>query len=156
MKSYQGSREYIAFCYSVKDRNAAETIAAKLNDERIRVWSTQRGCCVKRRDELERLAEARTVLILVSKNWLADETCKMQVRAATELGKQLVMLFLNGVDLMQHEDVRMMLGRDVRMIDYLPESAWVCWKELMELEAVTDCKMDLDEKPDTKRTGWFS
>ena len=155
MKSYQGKREFIALCYCVKNRNAAESIAEQLGNERIRVWSTSHGCCVKKRDELERLAEARTVIILVTRDWLRDDTCKMQLRAAAELDKQLVMLFKDHTDLMQHEDLRMMLPRSVTMLDYMPESAWVTMQELFNLECITDCRMDLDEVPDTKKTGLF-
>lgn len=153
MEVYQGKSDFIAVCFAKEDRSTAEALIAKLQEECLRVWSSERGCNVKKKDDAARFAECRTALILISKDWLESETCAMQLRAAAEQDKAYVLLFLGGTNLMGKEDLRMLLSRSARMIDYAPDDASACTEELLGLECITDCRMAEGEAPDLKKTG---
>lgn len=153
MEVYQGKSDFIAVCFAKDNRSTAETLIEKMQAQRLRVWSSERGCNVKKKDDAARFAECRTAVILISKDWLKSETYAMQLRAAAEQEKALVLLFLEGANLVGKEDLRMLLSRAVRMIDYAPEEDAVCMEELLGLECITDCRMAEDEEPDLKKSG---
>ena len=153
MEVYQGKAEFLALCFAKENRSTADALIARLHEKRLRVWSSDRGCNVKKKDDAARFAESRTVLILISKEWLESESCIMQVRAAAEQDKALVLLFLEGADLMGKDDIRLLLSRSVRMIDYNPADDAECMEELLGLDCVRDCAMAEGEAPDLKKTG---
>ncbi len=48
MEVYQGKLDFIAVCFAKDDRSTAETLIEKLHAKRLRVWSSERGCNVKK------------------------------------------------------------------------------------------------------------
>ena len=155
MKSYQGNDAYIALCFSTENRNAAEQIAAALNAERFRVWGCKKGCRIREPEELGRFASAYTVMILISKEWLADDDCILQLQGAAKLEKPTVLLFLDGADLTGNPAIQAVVNRSMRMIDFDPQHTEECMAELRDLTCITDCQMAPDEKPNVKKTGLF-
>ena len=153
MEVYQGKSDFIAVCFAKDDRSTAESLIEKLLEKRLRVWSSERGCNVKKKDDAARFAECRTALLLISKDWLESETCAMQLRAAAEQEKALVLLFLNGANLVGKDNLNAMISRSARMIDYAPDDDAAWMEELLELECIRDCMMTDDEEPDLKKTG---
>lgn len=150
MESYQGSADFIAVCSAAKNRTAASRIIRQLQSEKLRVWVADKGFNAQRREDLERLSQCRTALILVSKQWLADENCVNQLRAASALERQTVLLFLDETDLNGVETVQSALNRSMRMISYQQDSdEWV--KELKTLDCVTDCLLQDGEQPEMKK-----
>ena len=153
MEVYQGKSDFIAVCFAKNDRSTAESLIEKLQEKRLRVWSSERGCNVKKKDDAARFAECCTALLLISKDWLESETCAMQLRAAAEQEKALVLLFLNGANLVGKDNLNAMISRSTRMIDYVPDDDAAWMEELLELECIRDCMMTADEEPDLKKTG---
>ena len=155
MESYQGNADFIAVCSSAKNRSAASKIIKRLQSEKLRVWVGDKGFNVQRREDLERLSQCRTALILVSKQWLADENCVNQLKAATTLERQTVLLFLDESDLTGNETVQSMLNRSARMISYQADSdEW--FKELKALDCITDCTLNDGEQPEMKKVSLWS
>ncbi len=153
MEVYQGKLDFIAVCFAKDDRSTAEALIEKLYAKRLRVWSSERGCNVKKKDDAARFAQCRTALILISKDWLESETCAAQLRAAAEQEKAIVLLFLGGADLVGRDDLNALLSRSVSMIDYAPDNDADCMAELLGLECIQDCAMPEGEEPDLKKTG---
>ena len=150
MVSYQGNADFIAMCFAMKNRSAATKIVSRLQQEQLRVWVADKGFSVQRKENLERLAVCRTALILVSKQWLADELCVGQLKAAAALERQVVLLFLDESELTGNDAVQAMLPRSARLLSYSADSEdWL--KELLELECITDCKRAAGEDPQNKR-----
>ena len=153
MEVYKGKSDFIALCYAQQNRDAAEQIVDKLNQERFRVWTNDRGCNPKKKADAVRLAESRVAVILISKDWIADEKYTNQLRGAAHIQKQLVLLFLDDTDMSKHEELNMLLNRSVRMMDFKPDAPEDCFSVLMTLDCITDCKMADDEEPDPEKTG---
>ena len=153
MEVYQGKSDFIALCFAKEDRSTAEALIAKLLEKRLRVWSSERGCNVKKKDDAARFGECRTALLLISKDWLESESCAMQLRAAAEQEKALVLLFMGGANFVGKDDLNALVSRSARMIDYAPEDDAECMEELLELECIRDCMMAENEEPDLKKTG---
>ena len=153
MEVYKGKSEFLALCYAQQNRDAAEQIVERLNQERYRVWTNDRGLNPKKKADATRLAESRAAVILVSKDWISDEKYTNQLRGASLLQKQTVLLFLDDTDLSKHEALNLLLNRSVRMFGYNAEQPEDCFSELFSLECVQDCKMKDDEEPDTEKTG---
>ena len=153
MEVYQGKLDFIAVCFAKDDRSTAEALIEKLNSKRLRVWSSERGCNVKKKDDAARFAECRTALILISKDWLGSETCAAQLRAASEQEKAIVLLFLGGADLVGRDDLNALLSRSVCMLDYAPANDADSTEDLLGLECIRDCAMQENEEPDLKKTG---
>lgn len=156
MNGYQGKADFIALCFSKKDRDTAERIAELLQKAGLRVWGNDRGCRVSRKADRERLAECRTALLLISKEWLADKSCSAQLAAACETERQTVMVFLDDADLTGNAALTPYLGRAVRMIDYRPQDERACFEELFALECITDCRKQPGEQdPEPESGGLF-
>ena len=153
MEVYKGTADYIALCFAQENREAAEKLAEWMNRERLRVWSSDRGCNPKKKADAARLAGCRTAVILISENWLADDRYTSQLQGAAQLNKQMVLLFLDETDLSGNEALNLLLSRSVRMTDYKPDAPDECYEELLSLECIQDCKMKDDEQPDTEKTG---
>ena len=126
MEVYQGKLDYIALCFAKEDRSTAEALIAKLLEKRLRVWSSERGCNVKKKDDAARFGECRTALLLISKDWLESESCAMQLRAAAEQEKALVLLFMGGANFVGKADLNALISRSARMIDYDPADDAAC------------------------------
>ena len=155
MATYQGNADFIAVCFDPDDREIAEQIIARLDAGHLRVWSGSRGCNIQKKNDAARLAACRTALIIISQNWLADGKCTPQLRFAAEHELQTVLLFTDDADLSTNEELRLLLSRSVRMLDYRAESAEECFAELLSLECVQDCKMRDGEQPDEEKPGLF-
>lgn len=140
MKGYQGSADFIALCFSQKDKETAEQIAEQLQSAGLRVWCNDRGCRLTKKSDRERFSQCRTALILISANWLEDKLCTAQLAAACELERQHVLLFLDGSDLTGNELLVPYLGRSVRMLDYNAANPGETLAELTALACITDCK----------------
>lgn len=155
MVVYQGKSDFIAVCFDKADRDAAEMLIAKLGERRFRVWSNERGCNLTKKDDLTRFAECRTALILISKDMLESDSCAMLLRAAAQLDKALVLLFIDGTNLVGRDDLTALLSRSAYMIDFASAdpSMDICLEDVLALECVCDCMMAEDEKPDLKKTG---
>ena len=153
MEVYKGKSDFLALCYAQQNRDAAERIVERLNQERYRVWTNDRGLNPKKKADATRLAESRAAVILVSKDWISDEKYTNQLRGASLLQKQTVLLFLDDTDLCKHENVKNLLSRSVRMFNFKPDEPEEGFSELFSLECVQDCKMKDDEEPDTEKTG---
>lgn len=153
MEVYKGKSDFIALCYAQQNRDAAEQIVDRLNQDRFRVWTNDRGCNPKKKADAVRLAESRVAVILISKDWIAEEKYTNQLRGAAHIQKQLVLLFLDDTDMSKHEELNLLLNRSVRMMDFKPDAPEDCFSELLALDCITDCKMADDEEPDTEKTG---
>ncbi len=151
MEVYQGTSDFVAVCYAKEDRAAAEQLVDRLNAQRIRVWTNERGCNMKKKDDLSRFAACRTACILISKAWLAKDAFALQLEAAAKLEKQTVLLFLEGADLARNEKLGALLNRSMHMLDYVPEDETAFQEELLSLECMQDCRIADDEEPDTKQ-----
>lgn len=155
MVSYQGNADFIAMCFAMKNRLLASKIINRLQKEQLRVWVADKGFSVQRKEDLERLAVCRTALILVSKQWLADELCTGQLKAAAALERQAVLLFLDESELTGNDAVQAMLPRSAHLLSYSADSEeWL--KELLSLECITDCKYGAGEDPQTKKVSLWS
>ena len=153
MEVYKGKEDFLALCYAQQNRDAAEQIVERLNEERYRVWTNDRGVNPKKKSDATRLAECRAVVILISKDWTEDEKYTNQLRGASLIQKQTVLLFLDDTDLSMHEELNLLLNRSVRMFDYKKDKPEEGFSELLSLDCVQDCKMKDDEEPDTEKTG---
>ena len=153
MEVYKGKSDFLALCYAQQNRDTAEQIVERLNEERFRVWTNDRGCNPKKKADAVRLAESRTVVILISKDWLSDEKYTNQLRGAAHIQKQLVLLFLDDTDLSKNEELNLLLNRSVRMLDYKDIEPSECFEKLFALECIQDCKMADDEEAETEKTG---
>ncbi len=153
MEVYQGKSDFIAVCFAKDDRSTAEALITKLNGKRLRVWSSERGCNVKKKDDAARFSECRTALILISRQWLESENSAAQLRAAAEQEKALVLLFSDGSNLVGKDDLNALISRSARMIDYNPADDAECMEELFSLECIQDCMMAEGEEPDLKKNG---
>lgn len=153
MKGYQGSADFIALCFSQKDKETAEHIAEQLQSAGLRVWCNDRGCRLTKTSDRERFSQCRTVLILISANWLEDKLCTAQLAAACELERQHVLLFLDGSDLTGNELLVPYLGRSVRMLDYNAANPGETLAELTALVCITDCKAAPGESDGEKPGG---
>ena len=111
MEVYKGTADYIALCFAQENREAAEKLAEWMNTERLRVWSSDRGCNPKKKADAARLAGCRTAVILISKNWLADDRYTSQLRGAAQLNKQMVLLFLDETDLSTNEEETRLINK---------------------------------------------
>ena len=156
MKVYQGSADYIALCFSQKDKDTAEQIAEKLQAAGLRVWYNDRGCRLTKKSDRERFSQCRTALILISADWLADKLCTAQLAAACELERQHVLLFLDSSDLTGNELLVPYLGRSVRMLSYDTAAPDASLAELTALACITDCKAAPGESDGEKPGGIFS
>ena len=155
MVSYQGNADFIAMCFSMKNRSLASKIIKRLQSEQLRVWIAEKGFSVQRKEDLERLGQCRTALILVSRQWLADELCVGQLKAAAALERQTVLLFLDESDLTGNEPVQSLLNRSMRMISYQADSdEW--FKELSAMDCFTNCRLQDGENPETKKVSLWS
>lgn len=155
MDAYQGNSDYIALCFSPKNRETAEKIYDQLAEARLRVWSSRRGCSPAKESDAARLAACCTALILVSAEWNADEKCTAQLRKAAEAERQIVLLFLDDTDLAQNEKLNLLLSRSTRMLDYDSGQPAGFMEELLSLMCIQDCKMAENEEPDTKKVGFL-
>ncbi len=155
MEVYQGDFNFLAVCFDKKDRDAAEALIDDLHNNHLRTWSSERGCDLTQKDDAERFAACRTVLILISDDMLASNDCTALVRAAMEQDKALVLLMLNNANLVGRDELNAMLNRSVRMIDYAPENVDACINELIALDCVYDCLMLANEAPNLKKTGFW-
>lgn len=153
MEVYQGKSDFIVVCFDKDDRNTAEELIGKLNESRLRTWSSERGCNITKKDDAARFAECRTVLILISKDMLEADNCAALLRAAAEQDKALVLLFLGGANFVGRDDLNALLSRSVRMMSYDPANIPDCIGQLNEFECISDCKMAENETPDLKKTG---
>lgn len=153
MEVYKGKSDFIALCYAQQNRSAAEAIVDRLNSERYRVWTNDRGCNPRKKTDATRLAESRVAVILVSKDWISEAKYTDQLRGAAHINKQLVLLFLDDTDMSKHEELNLLLNRSVRMFDYKEDAPEEGFAELLSLECIQDCKMPDGEEPDTEKTG---
>ena len=153
MEVYKGKSDFLVLCYAQQNRDAAEQIVERLNQERFRVWTNDRGLNPKKKADATRLAESRAAVILISKDWIGDEKYTNQLRGASMIQKQIVLLFLDDTDLSKHEELNLLLNRSVRMFGFDPKAPEEGFSQLLSLECVQDCKMKDDEEPDTEKTG---
>ena len=153
MEAYQGSRDYIALCFSPENRQTAEEIYDRLAAEKLRIWTSRRGCRPDKESDAARLSGCCTALILISAEWLGNAKYTAQLQKAAEAERQIVLLFLDDTDLSTHEELNLLLSRSTRMLDYNAENAAECMDELLSLMCVQDCRMDDGEEPDTKKIG---
>ena len=155
MDYYQGDLDYLALCYSVKDRKPAEQIARLLQERRIRVWSSDKGCCLKQDADAARFQKCRAAVILISADWAADTLCRIQMQAAAALELDTVLVFLDETDLSTDEQLSVLLRRSMRMTDYRAKEKDAFLEAFMPLLCVRDCLMAENEQPEKKKSGLF-
>lgn len=155
MEAYQGTNSYIAFCFAPESREAAEPVIAKMQQARLRVWTSKRGCGFEKETDCQRFGACRTAVILVTPEWLSSPAAEAHLKGAAALEKPLVMLFAPQTDLTAYPHLQALLSRSVRMIDWNETAPEECITELLTLENITDCTMEDGEEPEMKKLGFL-
>jgi len=155
MEYYQGDKDYLALCFAKSDRKTAEQILECLQKQRVRVWTSSRGCNLQKDADAARFQKCRAAVILVSAAWSAEELCRAQLYIASKLELDTVLVFLDETDLSTDEQLAALLSRSVRMVDYRAAAQEEFLETMMPLLCVRDCIMEADEQPETKKTGLF-
>lgn len=155
MNYYQGDLDYLALCYAVQNRKTAEQIARLLQEQRVRVWSSDMGCNLKQDADAARFQKCRAAVILISAQWAADTLCRIQLQAAAALELDTVLVFLDETDLSKDEQLSALLRRSVRMTDYSAKEKNAFVEAFMPLLCVRDCLMAENEEPEKKKSGLF-
>lgn len=154
MQYYQGDRDYLALCFSKSDRKSAEKLASCLQQQRVRIWSSSRGCALNHDEDGAYFQQSRAAVILISAAWCEEPLCRAQLQIAAKLEKDMVLVFLDQTDLSADAVLAPLLSRSVRMVDYNAAAEQDFCDAMLSLLCVRDCIMDADEQPE-KKSGLF-